>query len=238
MNNNDVKDNNPRTFYDGVCREVFSYSDINGLNLGNVVTSPITESFLGGPHPPVAVSFDPNSTPPIGPNDTYPKPWRSAQQRLTELSNGSLIGPFARLIKIPETEYFKSTCCNEVLKVCGGEGYGLWGRIGIGDGLLLGFRSQGWYVQGEGTYNTAYYNGNYATNWPTWKDWWDNATKTIIEARWETVPGSPIVEVEVAYEDLGPGDGGYFPAPNLSGTANASYDLLVGMIALAALTRF
>jgi len=237
MDNNDVKDHNPRAFWDGVCREEFTYTAAGALNLGNVVTSPITESFLGGPHAPVATSFNPDGSIPIGAADQYPKPWRSAQQKLTDVSNGSNIGPFARLLVIPETEYFVNTCCNQLIQACGGSDRGIWGRLGVGDGIMPGFRPQGWYVQSEGTYDTTYYNDQ-GTNWPTWKDWWANATKQIVEARWETVPGSPIVEVEVAYEDLGPGDGGYFPAPNLSGVAGNSYELLVGMVALAALTRF
>ena len=96
---------------------------------------------------------------------------------------------------------------------------------------------QNWYHQDEGQYGTAYYN-NQGTNWPTWKEWWENAHKATVGAIWDDVPGNPVVEVEVAFEDINLGDDGYFPGPGLSGVAPQSYDLLLGMIALAALTRF
>ena len=52
------------------------------------------------------------------------------------------------------------------------------------------------------------------------------------------MPGNPLVEVEILFEDLGPGDDGYFPGPGMSGIAPNSYDLLVAMVALAVLIRW
>ena len=88
-------------------------------------------------------------------------------------------------------------------------------------------------------YNTQAGGGNGGPgDWPTWKEWWENAHKVTIGAVWEDVPGSPVVEVEVAFEDIGPGDSGYFPGPGMSGVAPQSYDLLVAMVALAVLIRW
>lgn len=236
--NSEIKTFNPSLYWDGVCRNIIPASEASFLNIGDPVQSPFTQAFLGGPHQPVATSFDPSSGVPIGPNDSYPKPWRSAEQKLTELSNGSLVGPYARMVKIPPElrTFCVDACADPVTKLCGGADGGLYGRLGLGDDVV-GFRTQNWYYQDEGTYDTAYYN-NQGTNWPTWKEWWANVHKETIYARWEEAPGAPIVECEVAMEDLGPGDGGYWPGPGLSGVASASYDMLVAMVALAAFTRW
>ena len=236
MNSNQVKDFNPRLFWDGVCRGTLTYSEAGALPVGNPVTSPFTESFLGGPHAPVTITANPAS-PIIGASDSYPKPWRSASQKLQDASHGSLIGPFARLVRIPEEVFELNTCCDALIKRCGGADGGIYGRLGIGDGVNIGFRAQGWYSQDEGSYDTAYYN-NQGANWPTWKEWWANGTKETITAIWEDMPGNPLVEVEILFEDLGPGDAGYFPGPGMSGIAPNSYDLLVAMVALAVLIRW
>jgi len=236
MNSNQVKDFNPRLFWDGVCRGTLTYSEAGALPVGNRVTSPFTEGFLGGPHAPVTTTANPAS-PIIGASDSYPKPWRSASQKLQDASHGSLIGPFARLVRIPEEVFELNTCCDALVKSCGGADGGIYGRLGIGDGNTIGFRAQGWYSQDEGPYGTAYYN-NQGANWPTWKEWWANGTKETITAIWEDMPGNPVVEVEILFEDLGPGDDGYFGGPELSGIAPNSYDLLVAMVALAVLIRW
>ena len=235
----ELKNFNPSLYWDGVCREIIPHSQAATLQVGNPVTTPFTEAFLGGPHGPVVTPFDPTGNIPIGPSDSYPKPWRSAGQKLQAASNGSLTGPFARMIKIPPHLRYLcvDSCTTPEEELCGGANGGLFGRLGLGDGNRLGFRVQNWYHQDEGQYGTAYYN-NQGTNWPTWKEWWENAHKATVGAVWEDVTGNPVVEVEVAFEDINLGDDGYFPGPGLSGVAPQSYDLLLGMIALAALTRF
>ena len=242
----ELKSFNPSLYWDGVCREAIPHSQAATLQVGNPVTSSFTEAFLGGPHAPVVTPFDPTGNIPIGPSDSYPKPWRSASQKLQAASNGSLTGPFARMVKIPPNlrHLCVDSCMTPEQKLCGGADGGLFGRLGLGDGNQLGFRVQNWYHQDEGTYNTAYWNnqaggGNGGPgDWPTWKEWWEDAHKVTIGAVWEDVPGSPVVEVEVAFEDIGPGDGGYFPGPGMSGVAPQSYDLLIAMVALAVLIRW
>ena len=233
----ELKNFNPALYWDGVCRESIPHSQAATLQVGNPVTSSFTEAFLGGPHAPVVTPFDPTGNIPIGPSDSYPKPWRSASQKLQDASHGSLIGPFARLVRIPEEVFELNTCCDALVKSCGGADGGIYGRLGIGDGNTIGFRAQGWYSQDEGPYGTAYYN-NQGANWPTWKEWWHNGTKATITAIWEDMPGNPEIEVEILYEDLGPGDDGYFGGPGLSGIAPNSYDLLAAMVALAVLLRW
>ena len=45
-------------------------------------------------------------------------------------------------------------------------------------------------------------------------------------------------EAEVAHDTPDIGDPDYFPGPNLSGIADANYDLLIGMLAITAVTRW
>jgi len=232
-----LKQFNPKLFYDGVCRGKISYSDAGALQTGNTVTSLLIEGILGGPHGQENAYYNPLTTDIIGAGTGYPKPWRSAGQKLQDQSYGSSIGPFARIVSSTINTPPFNTCideCEDTSEPCS---KGIFGRIGIGDGNHLGFRAQPWYDQAEGTYNTAYWQSQGA-NWDTWKDWWDNCTKTTITCIWEDIPGSPEVQVEVANGYLGPNDDGYFGGPNLNGLASASYDLLIGMIALAAFIRW
>lgn len=237
MNFSDIKQYNERLFWDGVCRKKISYSQAGALATGSAASSPLIEGFSGGPKSPVYSNFDPTGSISIGPGGTYPKPWRSASQFLQDGSYGSQIGPFARLVKIPENISMENTCVGD-LPNCGGDGGGIYGRLGISDDGTLGFRSQDWYNQSEGTYDTTFWNGQLGTDWVTWKSWWDSASKATVTAKWMD-PILPFnVEVEVAYDSLSPGDEGYFPAPSLNGVADASYDLLIAMVAIAAVTRW
>lgn len=236
----ELKEANPKLAYDAVCRGFISYADIGALQTGGTVTSLLIEGILGGPHSQENSYYNPLTTDIIGAGTGYPKPWRSAGQKTQDQSYGSSIGPFARIVPSSINDpAFPGQCCepknnDPKNNPCQG---GIFGRIGIGDGNHLGFRAQPWYDQAEGTYNTAYWQSQGA-NWDTWQDWWDNCTKTTITCIWEDIPGSPEVQVEVANGYLGPGDDGYFGGPNLNGLASASYDLLVGMIALAAFIRW
>ena len=232
-----LKEFNPKLFYDGVCRGKISYSEAGALQTGNTVTNLLTEGILGGPHSQENTGYNPLTTDIIGPGTGYPKPWRSAGQKLQDASYGSSIGPFARIVTSSINTPPFNTCVDECENTSNSCEKGIFGRIGIGDGNHLGFRAQPWYDQAEGTYNTAYWQSQGA-NWDTWKDWWENCTKTVITCIWEDIPGSPEVQVEVANDYFGPGDDGYFGGADLSGLAQNSYDLLVGMVALAVLIRW
>jgi len=232
---------NPKLLLDGVCRGSIPYSEINALQTGSAVTNTFVEGFLGGPHPPNVAAFDPNAgSIPIGPGTTYPKPWRSASQKLQDASYGSTIGPFARIVKVSDLNSLGNTCVDSCMteeqKLCGGESGGIWGRIGLGDGSHPGFRAQPWFIQSEGTYNTAYWNDQGA-DWLTWKQWWSSASKATIPCVWVD-QGNIIVEVEVAYSLSDIGDVTYWPGPNLGAVGDASYDLIIAMVAIAAIGRW
>jgi hypothetical protein len=236
MDYNELRNSNLRLWEDGICRGGISYSAAGGLSPGGPITNIFTEGFLGGPHPPIIFSFDPTGNIPIGPSDTYPKPWRGAQQRLNDASYGSTIGPFARLVSIPNTIFVDDTCQegqeDDQCKI------GLFGRLGLGDGNAVGFRLMDWHGQDEGNFDTAYFNNQYSSNWDTWKEWWENASKATVFAKWEDVIGNPTVEVEVAYDYIGTGDDDFYPGLDGKVYLDNSLDLLVAMVAIAVLIRW
>ena len=129
------------------------------LVTGDAAKTPLIEGFLNGPKPPEKSSFNPLTTSIIGPGSGYPKPWRSGSQFAQNGSYGSTIGPYAKLVKLPEGNYlsFGDTSVGSAQQ-CGGPDGGIYGRLGIGDGVHLGFRAQDWYNQFEGSYDTAYWN--------------------------------------------------------------------------------
>ena len=241
MNYSELKLANPRLFWDGVCRGEISYSEGDALVTGDAAKTPLIEGFLNGPKPPEKSSFNPLTTSIIGPGSGYPKPWRSGSQFTQNASYGSTIGPYAKLVKLPEGNYlsFGDTCVGGSPGQCGGPDGGIYGRLGIGDGVHLGFRAQDWYNQFEGSYDTAYWNTQNGTDWLTWKQWWDSATKTTIPVIWYVSPTLALyAEAEVAHDTPDIGDPDYFPGPNLSGIADANYDLLIGMLAITAVARW
>jgi hypothetical protein len=236
----ELKEANPKLFYDAVCRGFITYSEAGALTPGNVVTNTLVEGILGGPHAQENSGYNPLTTDIIGAGTGYPKPWRSAGHKLQDASYGSTIGPFARIVPSSISDpSFPGQCCEPlndlpVNNPCQG---GIFGRIGIGDGNHLGFRAQDWHGQAEGTYNTAYWQ-NQGANWDTWKDWWDNCTKTTITCIWEDIPGNPEIQVEVANDYIEIGDDDYFPGLDGKVYLDASLDLLVAMVALAVFVRW
>ena len=233
---------NPRLFWDGVCRGSISPSASNGtLVTGDAAKNPVIEGFLGGPRYPEESSYNPLTTDIIGPGSGYPKPWRSGSQFTQNASYGSTIGPYAKIVRLPAEDFigFENTCVGSKPSRCGGDGGGIYGRLGIGDGQYLGFRAQDWYNQDEGSFDTAYWNNRNSTDWLPWKKWWDGATKTTIKVIWYVNSSvSVFAEVEVANDTPDIGDTDYFPGPNLNSASNASYNLLQGMIATAAAARW
>lgn len=218
------------------------------LETGTAVTNAFIEGIVGGPIQPGNASF--SGAPPIGPGGSYPRPWRSFSQNTQNGAYGSLIGPYARIVKLPDDDsiLFPNTCADtnkdgvkDKPKSCGGGNpeTGIFGRLGIGDGQYLGFRSQDWYHQNEGSYGTDYYNSQLGVEWLTWKKWWNSASKKTITVRWiNEVYGDPLVDVEVAYSHPELADAAYYPGFNLSAFANSSLDLLTIMIGVAALNRW
>lgn len=248
MDNNLLKIHNPRLFYDGVCREKIPYSLFAELETGSAVTSPFIEGFFGYPQAPGDASFNPDfGAIPIGPGSGYPRPWRSLSQGTQNSSYGSLIGPYARIVRLPDNDPLLPNTCRDtdedgignIPSNCGGSGgLGVFGRIGIGDGQYYGFRSQNWYLQSEGTYNTAYFNTEFGVDWPTWKAWWNGASKKTITVKWMDLTSKPLVDVEIAHATPDVGDADYYPGFNLSAFSDSSLTLLSSMVAIAAVARW
>jgi hypothetical protein len=243
MNFSDISTHNPRLFFDGICRRKIPYSAmVAELQTGTAVTSSFIEGIVGGPIQPGNASF--SGDPPIGSGGSYPRPWRSFSQNLQNGTYGSLIGPYARLVRLPNVDnvLFPNTCLKgQKPRSCGGtgRGTGIFGRIGLGDGQDLGFRSQDWYHQDEGIFGTDYYNTEFGLNWLTWKNWWDSSSKKTIRVKWiGEVFGDPLVDVEVAYATPDVEDAAYYPGFNLSAFANSSQDLLTVMLGVAILARW
>lgn len=230
---------NPKLWADGICRGKISYSDIGALQTGSAVNNTLIEGILGGPHPPIVYGFNPNGNVPIGASDTYPKPWRSASQRLQDGSYGSQIGPFARIVSIRNNPNFDNSCVDSCMTgdniSCSN---GIWGRLGLGSGGQLAFRAQPWYDQAEGTYNAEYWNSQYSADWDSWKEWWANASKATVNAVWEDLYDKPEVQVEVAYDYIRTSDDDFFPGLDGKVYSDFSLDLLVAMVAIAAFVRW
>lgn len=239
MNYSDLKSANPRLFWDGICRGSIQYSDAGALSTGTNVTNLFVEELFGYPKSPNIASFNPNTSITVGPGNSYPKPWRSFSQFTQDASYGSQIGPFARIVKIPETPYMEDTCVDGIPQ-CGGSAGGIYGRLGVGQGgdNVLGFRAQNWYGQAEGTYNTAFFNSRYTVDWLSWNQWWGSASKATVTAMWLDPIIPFVVEVEVAYSVPEIGDDVYWPGPNLGLVSDASYELITAMVAIAAVARW
>ena len=98
MDYSDLKSANPKLYADGVARGIIPSSQIStNLSWGANASSPMVESFMGGPHAPVVGQFNPDSGIPLGISGAYPKPWMSAAQRTTQ-AGYTYAGPFARMI--------------------------------------------------------------------------------------------------------------------------------------------
>lgn len=235
MELNELKIYNPKLWKDGICRGAISYSQAGALTPGNVVTNIFAEGFIGGPKNPITVAFNPTGSIPIGPSNSYPKPWRSGSQFIQDGTYNTQIGPFAKLVGLSGSQ-FADTCKEgqEELQCK----LGVFGRLGLASDGTVGFRMQNWHGQNEGPYGAAYFNSQNGTNWHTWEQWWDGASKATVFAKWEDYPGSPTVEVEVAFDVSDLGDPGYYPGANLGLAADASFDLLVAMISIAAIARW
>lgn len=237
MNYSELEGANPRLFWDGICRGSIPYSSTGALDPGGVVTNAFAERFVGGPFPPISVSFNPNGSIPYGAGDNYPKPWRSYAQRNSDAAHSINVGPFARLVKIPDNFNMDNTCVGGILPSCGGADGGIYGRLGVSGGELA-FRAMDWYNQDEGSLGTAFWNNELNEDWQTWKKWWDGASKATVNARWVDPLLDFVVEVEVAYDTPDVGDERYYPGINGAVYADNSLDLLVAMVAIAAAARW
>ena len=241
MELSDLKQNNPRQYYDLVASGKISYSSAGALTWGAPVTNAFAEGFLGGPFPPdyraIAEPSDFSTPTTFAESGAYPKPWRSYAQR-TQNANYTNVGPYAALVGWSDTE----SICDIKNKEDNIKATRLWGRWGIAtSGPNVGqgaFFMQDWYTPSEGTYNAHYYNSQSSPD-PEWQlrvDWWNSITKKTIFTRFENT--GLTCQIEVAYKHLEFDDVGYYQGPDISGVADNSYDLLVAMVSIAVLARW
>ena len=263
MDYSDLKSANPKLYADGVARGIIPSSQIStNLSWGANASSPMVESFMGGPHAPVVGQFNPDSGIPLGISGAYPKPWMSAAQRTTQ-AGYTYAGPFARMIGYVtcgegESEY-SNNCLDETCTpdqrtqpplanqpIGGGEG--IWGRVGqIQSGSLAGqagFYPQNWHDQDPGTNDADFWNvqadpdrvGN--EQWTSRPEWWAECEKQtiIVYSTWDL--WSPKVEVEVATGFLDFTSTSYFQGNALWSVAGMSTTVLTTMVATAALLRW
>ena len=165
MDLSDLKQNNPRQYYDLVASGKISYADAGALVWGPPVTNAFAEGFLGGPFPPdyraIAEPSDFSTPTTFAESGAYPKPWRSAAQKLQN-ANYTNVGPYAALIGVGG----ESLCCTSEDP---GKIARVYGRFGIatsgpnsGQGA---FFPQDWYNPSEGFYNADYWNTYFDVCW-------------------------------------------------------------------------
>ena len=110
---------------------------------------------------------------------------------------------------------------------------------GLGMGSY-GFFYQPWYDHDDGSYGPEFWSERYNLDppIPTKSQWWDQCSKSTVEARFYNHPTRPWAKVEVAYQYLNFDVDQYFKGPDVSALGDASLDMLVVMTALAAAVRW
>tara|TARA_B100002019_G_C21133684_1_gene529620 strand:+ start:71 stop:823 length:753 start_codon:yes stop_codon:yes gene_type:complete len=250
MEKSELKNSNPKIYYDLVASGKLTYAEAGALPWGAAVQSPLIESFLGGPHPPehssISKPTDFSTPTQLAESGTYPKPWRSAAQK-TQNATNSTVGPYAALVGWIEGDSFEEqvkNLCDENNKFDKIKPYKLWGRWGVAtSGPQAGngaFFLQDWYTPSEGTFGADYWNGiiDPPPNplWQTRDEWWDKIDKVTILTYLENSGIAGVIEV--AYNDITFGEDGFYPGPGLGSYPDLSIDMLFVMISLAALSRW
>ena len=238
---------NPKLFFDGVSKGLIPYTSMPEiLEVGSPVSSSLVEGFLGGPHPPEAYTFDPYVGVPFGGSGAYPKPWRSAAQKLQDDVYTASIGPYAKMVGVTDcAQNASSGCINDTCADSQSPSSvptGIYGRLGLiltgGLSGQVGFNPQNWYDQDQGYYDADYWSDQFelegSARWLSKQDWWESATKTVISVWY----GSIKVDVEVATSVKSFDNPDYYRGLDLSIYNDYSLDLLFVMVSVAAATRW
>ncbi len=252
MNWDVLKEENPQLFWDGIARGHVPYSEASALPW-QVPTSPMYEGILQGPKPP-----NPISMPMPGEYDTptrlaesgnYPKPFRGGQQYLNNAGT-THIGPYAALtgwVSCTGDECYDDKCCSSSNKEDNVKPARLWGRWGVAtSGPKSGqgaFFPQNWHDNDDATYNADYWVNYFASqsppqdiDWRLKKDWWDAVNKVTIKTYFMNTGKK--CEIEIAQSTFEFGSPEYFAGIDLAVYNDYSLDLLVAMVALAAVARW
>ena len=105
---------NPKLFFDGVSKGLIPSSAMpDVLAVGSPASSPMIEGFMGGPHAPESYVIDPYVNIPFGGSGAYPKPWRSAAQKLQDDVYTASIGPYAKMIGVTDCSQNSSVGCSD-----------------------------------------------------------------------------------------------------------------------------
>jgi hypothetical protein len=235
--------NNPDLLLDGIARKQIGLSHIPGvIPVGAGQPNEFVTSFLGGPYIPVNYAFNPNTLSGLsfGGNGYYPRPFLSYSQKLTN-ANYSYIGPYARLVKFVNTKCDPDAgplCTNAPL----GEIYGRLGIIpdGLGSGSY-GFFISPWHSETvDGTYDAGFWSERFNIDppIPDKPTWWDQCSKTTVIARFYNHPTRQHCIVEIAYNNLEFDSDQYFPGMDAGSLGDASLDMLVVFVGLAAAVRW
>jgi len=248
----DLKLYNPRLYWDMVARGSVPYSQAGALQWGNPVQNLFAESILGGPEAPDYTSIplpdDYDAPTQFAESGNYPKPWRSYAQ-YAQNANYTYVGPYACFVGfvdcdgggcVPDT-------CTDANKKSGIKPVRLWGRWGVaisGPNSAEGaFFPQDWYTPSEGTYNADYFNNYYSEQgnpldpeWQLRKDWWESINKLTIETYFGNTGLKCKIEVAQSFFEFGTPE--YFAGIDLAVYNDYSLDLLVAMVAIAAIARW
>ncbi len=239
MNFNTLYKYNPDLVLDGIANGPLDYTLIPGhIPVGPNQPNEFVTSFVGGPYLPDNSSFNPNTLSglSLGGGGSYPKPFLSFGQKVTN-ANYSYIGPYARLKR------FVDSTCVSTTENCPGNP-NLYGRLGvIPDGIGMsqwGFFYSPWYIHDDGDYGPEFWSERYNLEppIPTKSQWWDQCSKTTVLARLYNHPLRPWAIVEVAYQYTDFDDEQYFKGPDAGTLPDASLDLLVVFVGLAAALRW
>ena len=243
-----LKERNPRLFWDGVGRGNIPYSAADALYPGGNYSN--ADQWVGGPQAPRNYSFDPDTQNPLGSSGVYPTPWLSFAQGTSNASY-TYLGAYAKMIGFEDCS---GSGCESSAKCCTGEnsdpskytdGYtGIWGRLGqVQSGSQAG--EWGFYPMNRQTDTTgrntaAEWNTHYERTgddaWLSKEDWWKSVNKEIV-VRYLANTGIK-VRVQVATGMYGFNDPEYYKGMNLNGVADYSHTLLVTMIGVAAAARW
>ena len=244
---------NPKLYWDAYSRGNIPQSHVSSLVWGNPVTNLFAESLLGGPHSPeynsLPLPTDYDTPTQFAESGSYPKPWRSAAQKLQNAQYTN-IGPYACFVGFVECD--SSGCVGDTCTETNKKDpafketriFGRWGLATSGPNSGTGaFFIQDWYSPSEGTYNAHYFNNYFSEQgnpldpeWQLRKDWWESINKVTVETYFGNTGLKCKIELAQSFFQFGTPE--YFAGIDLAVYPDFSLDLLVAMVAIAAVARW
>lgn len=244
---------NPKLYWDAYFRGKIPQSHVSSLVWGQPASAPFLESILQGPKPPnytsIPIPGDYDNPTAFAESGNYPKPWRSAAQ-FTQNAQYTNIGPYACFIGFVDcdssgcvgdtcTEFNKNHPAFNQIRI-----FGRWGLATSGPNSAEGaFFIQDWHSPGEGTYDAHFWNTYFADagnpldpEWQLRKDWWESINKVTVETYFGNTGLKCKIELAQSFFEFGTPE--YFAGIDLAVYPDFSLDLLVAMVAIAAIARW